>query len=585
LSYQVLARRWRPKNFEELIGQSHISTTLLNAIRGDRVPHALLFTGPRGTGKTSTARILAMSLRCPNAKDFTPCNVCPECEDIATSRSMDVIEIDGASNNGVDAIRELRDSVGFMPSSGQFKIYIIDEVHMLTGSAFNALLKTLEEPPPHVLFIMATTEAQKIPNTVLSRCQRYDFRKIATRLIADHLIENCKGENIQAEPEAVWAIARQGDGSMRDSQSLLDQVISFCDGQLTLAKVTEVLGLTDRGLLTETISALIQRDSQAAVRVSEGVFEAGYDPLIYMKDLLEELRHLLMVKVSPTRAAEIVDLPKEEIARLAELSKAVREEDIHLLFDMALKGAYDLHRAQDARVVLDMILLRMSVAPRIRDLQNLGRNLDRNSVQSEAAPQLAKPAAAEPSIVMPAAVAAPQTKNVVSAAPPRDASSPSKEPTAVSVQHTPAVTATEAVSNSTHSSANDDLKWNDFVDRVRKVNGLVAAKLDHLLLLKMTGQQATLGVPEKYKFLYPQVSDVQFQKKLVNYFNTFWGPGHSVAVQMINPETATALSPTKLQEKKRSDETAALAQKVEDHPLVRQAKSILNTQVKSIREN
>ncbi len=585
MSYQVLARRWRPKNFEELIGQSHISTTLLNAIRGDRVPHALLFTGPRGTGKTSTARILAMSLRCPNAKDFTPCNVCPECEDIATSRSMDVIEIDGASNNGVDAIRELRDSVGFMPSSGQFKIYIIDEVHMLTGSAFNALLKTLEEPPPHVLFIMATTEAQKIPNTVLSRCQRYDFRKIATRLIADHLIENCKGENIQAEPEAVWAIARQGDGSMRDSQSLLDQVISFCDGQLTLAKVTEVLGLTDRGLLTETISALIQRDSQAAVRVSEGVFEAGYDPLIYMKDLLEELRHLLMVKVSPTRAAEIVDLPKEEIARLAELSKAVREEDIHLLFDMALKGAYDLHRAQDARVVLDMILLRMSVAPRIRDLQNLGRNLDRNSVQSEAAPQLAKPAAAEPSIVMPAAVAAPQTKNVVSAAPPRDASSPSKEPTAVSVQHTPAVTATEAVSNSTHSSANDDLKWNDFVDRVRKVNGLVAAKLDHLLLLKMTGQQATLGVPEKYKFLYPQVSDVQFQKKLVNYFNTFWGPGHSVAVQMINPETATALSPTKLQEKKRSDETAALAQKVEDHPLVRQAKSILNTQVKSIREN
>lgn len=522
----MIARKWRPQIFGELIGQNHVSQTLLNSIRNERIPHALLFTGPRGTGKTSSARILAKSLRCPNSKDFVPCNTCPECEDIANSRSLDVIEIDGASNNGVDAIRELRDTVGFMPSSGKFKIYIIDEVHMLSGSAFNALLKTLEEPPAHVIFIMATTEAQKIPNTVLSRCQRYDFRKISTRLIADHLIEICKRESVSAETEAIWALARQGDGSMRDSQSLLDQVISFSDGTLTLAKVTDVLGLTDRGLLIKTISALIARDTKGVVTVIEDIFSAGYDPIIFMKDLLEELRNLLLVKVSPQHAEQIVDQPKEEISRLSELSQGLSEEDMHLLFDMALKGAADLYRAQDSRIVLEMILLRMSIAPRIQNLLGLSSAIS----------------------------------------------------TTVS-------TSTAVAANPITTSNSCDEKWHDFVDRVRKVNGLIAAKLDQVHLLHINGQVALIGVPEKYKFLYPQVADENFQKKLVNYLNTFWGPGHSVQVKMIDPEKGASLSPTKLQDKKNEDQKEALTKQVEDHPLVKQAKSIFNTQIKSIREN
>ncbi len=538
MSYQVIARKWRPQIFEDLIGQNHISQTLLNALRHDRTPHALLFTGPRGTGKTSTARIFAKSLRCPNAKDFVPCGKCSDCEDIATSRSIDVIEIDGASNNGVDAIRELRESVGFMPSSGKFKVYIIDEVHMLSGSAFNALLKTLEEPPPHVVFIMATTEAQKIPNTVLSRCQRYDFRKISTRLISEHLVEICKKEKVKAEPDALWAIARQGEGSMRDSQSLLDQVISFCEGQLTLAKVTDALGLTDRVLLTETLRALAARDAPGVVSVIEKIFESGYDPLIYMKDLLEEIRNLLMVKVAPTRAEDVVDLPKEEIARLTELSSSLSSEDVHLLFDMALKGASDLHRAQDTRVVLEMILLRMSIAPRVQDLSKFSAAMIAHA-----------PAA-------------------VSAAPTRASTT---TPT------TSAPSASAAAANSLSE------KWTDFADRVRKVNGLIAAQLDQLHLLALNGQELLIGVSDKHQFLQGQVNDVNFQKKVVNYLNTFWGPGHSIKVQTSDSKKTVTMNNVELQEKKKKDEHAALVQKVEEHPLVREAKSIFNTQIKSIR--
>ena len=271
----MIARKWRPQSFQELVGQDHISTTLLNAIRHNRLPQALLFTGVRGTGKTSTARIVAKSLRCPNAiaaGDAVPCNQCPTCTDISEGRSLDVIEIDGASNNGVDAVRELRETVGYMPSSGRYKVYIIDEVHMLSTSAFNALLKTLEEPPPHVVFIMATTEVQKIPNTILSRCQRFDFRRIPSRQIATHLEKISAAENVKFETEALWLIARQGDGSLRDSQSLLDQVITFCDGTVTLAKVVEVLGLTDRTLLLEALAALVTRDSLKTVRVIEKIF-------------------------------------------------------------------------------------------------------------------------------------------------------------------------------------------------------------------------------------------------------------------------------------------------------------------------
>jgi DNA polymerase-3 subunit gamma/tau len=419
---------------------------------------------------------------------------------------------------------------------------------MLSTSAFNALLKTLEEPPPHVVFMMATTEAQKIPNTILSRCQRYDFRKISTKLIADHLSKICSAERIKADSEALWAIARQGDGSMRDAQSLLDQVISFAGNGLTRTKVVDVLGLTDRALLNRTLSALVAAASpeaatQEIVGCIESVFLAGYDPVIFMKDLLEELRNLLLAKVGSDRASDMLDLPADEVTRLRELGQKLREEDIHLLFDMALKGATDLARAQDTRVVLEMILLRMSIAPKFDKIENW---LNAGAASAPATSAVDS---------VPAAKAAPAT-------------------------FAKATTASAAPSSDTLAE-----KWADFADRVRKVNGLIAAQIDQLQLVSLVGQEVTIGVSEKHQFLQQQVSDPAFLKKIVNYLNTFWGTGHTVKVQAADTKKPGNLSPVNLQEKKRQDEREALVRKVEEHPLVREAKTIFNSQIKSIRES
>jgi DNA polymerase-3 subunit gamma/tau len=368
MSYQVIARKWRPQSFLELVGQEHVSQSLLNALKSGRVPQAVLFTGTRGVGKTSSARIFAKSLRCPNAKDFIPCNTCETCIGITNGSSIDVMEIDGASNNGVDAIRELRDSVAYMPASGKYKIYIIDEVHMLSNSAFNALLKTLEEPPPHVVFVFATTEPQKIPATILSRCQRYDFKKISSKNIATHLEKICAAENIAFEPSALWLIARQADGSLRDALSLLDLAISFCAGKLESIKLQTVLGITDRSILFDCLEALATRDAKRVLGIVERLQQTSLEPKVFADSLLQELRNLLFIKIQPPNLDELVDLSEEELGRAKTLTEQMSEEDIHLLFDMALKGAGDIPRAQDPRVVLEMILLRMANAPKLEYL-------------------------------------------------------------------------------------------------------------------------------------------------------------------------------------------------------------------------
>ncbi len=539
------------------MGQNHVSETLLNALKNDRLPHALLFTGPRGTGKTSSARILAKSLRCPNVKDFIPCGQCSECEDIASGRAVNVIEIDGASNNGVDAIRELRESVGYMPSTGKNKIYIIDEVHMLSGSAFNALLKTLEEPPPHVVFIMATTEVQKIPNTILSRCQRYDFRRIATRLITDHLKNICAQEGIKADNEALWIIARQGDGSMRDSQSLLDQAISFSNGALTQKKVTEVLGLTDRGLIIDTVLALVGRDQKLITVVIEKLFNSGYDPIIYMRDLLEELRHLMVLKAVPDRSEGLVDLANEEIEHLKKISADLSAEDIHLLFDMALKGSTDLHKAQESRVVLEMVLLRMSVAPRVQQLMNMRFTAGAVAPASQAYAGASQAGASQ--------TQRPALRNMA----------PNSE--APSANATPSGSATPAVSS-------DEAKWLDLVDKIKKVNGVVAAKIEHMHVIKLTSDKIEIGIPDQYKFLTAQVSDAAFKKKISNYITTFWGANVTVEFKEIAAEKSPTLSANQITQKKSDIDKKKVEDDVENHPLVKSAKTIFNTQITSIKE-
>jgi DNA polymerase-3 subunit gamma/tau len=527
LSYEVIARRWRPQEFQGLVGQDHIRQTLLNALRAKRLPHALLFTGPRGTGKTSTARILAKAVRCPKAVDYVPCNKCSECEEITSGRSVNVIEIDGASNNGVDAIRELRETVGYMPASGKYKLYIIDEVHMLSTSAFNALLKTLEEPPEHVFFVMATTEVQKIPNTILSRCQRFDFRRIPTSQIADHLAKICLGDGLKFQVEALWAIARQGDGSMRDAQSLLEQVINFCEGEITLTKTTDILGLTDRNLLVETWSALLARSSSRIVEQIRKLFHMSLDPKIFIQDLLEEIRHTLLLKLAPNQS-EMIDLPDSEKEQLRTLSANLSAEDLHLLFDMALKGAQDLVRASDPKLVLEMVLLRMAEAPRIESLNRL-----------------------------------------LGAKPQSVASSETHVRTPLGVAGAPPLP--------------NETKWKQLVEKIKSVNGMIGAQLENVYVTEIREDMIQVAVPAKLKFLFDKLNQADFKKRVGNYIQTYWGSTYRLEIKLADAETV-ASTPKAMEQQATVDKEAAVRTAVENHPLMKSVNDVFKTEIKSIQE-
>ncbi len=612
-AYQVIARKWRPQSFHDLVGQEHISTTLLNALRGNRLPQAILFTGVRGTGKTSSARILAKSLRCTNSKDYVPCGKCGECEDIANSRSLDVIEIDGASNNGVDAIRELRETVGYMPSSGKYKIYIIDEVHMLSTSAFNALLKTLEEPPAHVIFIMATTEAQKIPNTILSRCQRFDFRRIPSRLIADWLKKICDAEKVKTETEALWLIARQADGSMRDSQSLLDQVITFSASDVTLAKTIDVLGLTDRSLLLETLQALMTRDVQKAVDVIEKVFKAGYDPKVFAQDLLEEFRHALMVRLVPDSPGRLVDLPDVEIQHLRDLTAPLGEEDLHLLFDMCLKGVNDLLRAQDARIVLEMLLLRMAAAPRIASLAALANGTavvaqspsanQQRTVAASTPPRANSPTAlpGEPAQTAsaPGTVRVPQytMESFTKPAPgavkkPAPTQSSATSPNGNVIGNTgggPKSSQTTQVTDPHDDApqASDPARagdpWYKFVESVKKSNSLLGAMLENTHLIQQDGFKLQIGVPKKMSFMLDKVKESENLKRIEGFLETLWNGKFKVEV-LLADESGEKTTPKAAAEKRQAQKERSIEDAVEQDPLIKSAQNVFKTQIKSIKD-
>ena len=304
MSYQVFARKYRPQIFDDLVGQAHVTRTLKNAVEQNRLAHAYLFVGPRGIGKTSTARILAKALNCVNGPTVTPCGVCDSCKEIAGGNSLDVLEIDGASNNGVEQVRELRDNVRYAPSKGHFKIYIIDEVHMLTSAAFNALLKTLEEPPPHVKFIFATTEPQKVLPTILSRCQRFDLHRIPANLIAQHLQFIAGKEKIALDPAAAHAIAKGADGGLRDAESMLDQLVAFCGDKIAEPDVLSVFGFTSEQTVAQFTEKILRGETPDALELLHAEADNGKDMMKLMSDLISYLRDLLVGKVKPEALAD-----------------------------------------------------------------------------------------------------------------------------------------------------------------------------------------------------------------------------------------------------------------------------------------
>jgi len=355
MSYLVLARKYRPQTFDELVGQAHITELLRKSIESGRIAHAFLFCGPRGIGKTSCARILAKSLNCQNGPTLKPCGECPACLEIANGNSFDVIEIDGASNRGIDEIRTLRENVKFAPSYGRYKIYIVDEVHMLTSDAFNALLKTLEEPPEHVKFIFATTEVHKVPATILSRCQRFDFKRIQVEIIMDNLKGICVKENLKANEEALFAIAKASQGSMRDALSILDQLSALSDKGIDAADVFSMLGMVEIEFLFDLTDALIARNCVKALDIFNQVIERGKDIKQLGKDLTEHFRHLMIVKVGGVSLNGLIDYPAGVKQRLAGQAEKITIAGI-------LKAIELFIEAQETAKVMETLRMPLEVA-------------------------------------------------------------------------------------------------------------------------------------------------------------------------------------------------------------------------------
>jgi DNA polymerase-3 subunit gamma/tau len=375
MSYLVLARKWRPQVFEEVVGQRPITQTLQNAISQKRVAHAFLFTGARGVGKTSTARILAKALNCEMGPQINPCNQCTTCKEITNATSMDVIEIDGASNRGIEEIRELRENVRYSPAKSRYKIYIIDEVHMLTREAFNALLKTLEEPPSHIVFVFATTEPHKIPATILSRCQRYDFKRIPLREIIGSLKKIVEEEKVQISQRGLLLIARESEGSMRDAQSLLDQVISYGGKDVRDEDIAEVLGVIDQKILYDTIEAIAEKNAEQCMKIVEHVYHYGYDIQHFCQELLQYLRNLILLKVSE-HPEELMELPEEELGPLKKQAEKFRFDQLNHLFNLLLRGEEEVAHSTFPRTMLEMTLIRMATLQLILPIDEILKKLE-----------------------------------------------------------------------------------------------------------------------------------------------------------------------------------------------------------------
>ena len=472
VAYQVLARRARPQTFADVVGQEHVTQTLTNALATGRLAHAFVFSGMRGVGKTTTARILAKALNCAEGPTATPCNRCPSCLEITEGRSLDVLEVDAASQTGIDATRELLETVKYQPASGRFRVYIIDEAHGLSKQAVDAFLKTLEEPPAHAKFILATTAVHKLPSTILSRCQRFDFRSVAGETVVQTLDAMVRKEGMRAEDEALRAIARESGGSMRDATSLLDQVLAFASGTVHLAAVNAALGLPDDRAVAEILAAVVSREPATALEVIGRVCAQGVDLARFGQALLERLRNATVLAVAGPQA--LADLSPREIEELGAAQRDVPQADLQRWFRILLDALDEVSRSPYPRLVLEMAVVQMAtLAPlvpldqlvtRLEALERRGGGGDdgrgarflRPAPSGGAAPRASAPPAAVPP-VRPQAVAVPRNE---SAPPPSIPPAGAREAAAPTAQGGAAAGA----------AATDQARWKSVVDALQRAS-------------------------------------------------------------------------------------------------------------------
>ena len=379
MAYIVLARKYRPKTFEEVVGQGHVTRTLKNALKQGKIGHAYLFAGPRGVGKTSVARILAKALNCENGITPEPCNKCERCREITEARSVDVLEIDGASNRRIEEIRNLREGVGYAPANSRYKVYIIDEVHMLTNEAFNALLKTLEEPPPHVVFIFATTEPHRVPATIMSRCQRFDFRKLTTGEILKRLKEIKEKEGIKITDEALNLIAYRADGALRDAEVAIEQLTAYTEDEISLQDIKEVFGFIDRSFYIELIKGVIEQDDRKIISEIENIFEQGFDLKEFVVGLIDFLRELLLSRLDVKNPFSIEEDP--EIKRMA---GSTDEDNLVAMLNLAVELERSLRYISYSRAMVELYLLKMARIPYIKRVSELLSGVEKGAASVEA---------------------------------------------------------------------------------------------------------------------------------------------------------------------------------------------------------
>ena len=544
MAYLVLARKWRPQNFTDLIGQEHVSQTLANAIRSGRIHHAFLFTGARGVGKTSAARILAKALNCEQGLTEKPCGTCSSCMEITAGQGLDVIEIDGASNTGVDDIRELRENIRYLPSRSRYKIFIIDEVHMLSTNAFNALLKTLEEPPAHAKFIFATTEPHKIPITILSRCQRFDFRKIPLKRVAGRLREISESEKLTISDSSLGLIARQGEGSMRDALSTLDQVIAFSGEAVEDEAVQALLGMVDRRLLLDTVEAVLQRDSRRALDSVHRVDQLGLALRQFTQDLLEMFRGMVICKVVEDHA-EMLDLVGDELKALKGLSEEASLEDLQRIVALLMKTQNELVHSNYPLLTLEMSLVRLATLAPSQEIAKLISHIESLEKRLDASP-------------LPKIQSAPQQP------PPAEAKKPAKKPEAPAAESA------------------DSKDWPGLVDRVRQSRPMLSSVLEHGRLLKLEPPVLEIGYPHG-SFMISQLQEQENCRDLEIFATDYFG--QTIKLRVLPIDARQNDTPPSLVEDRKTRETdrsRRLRDDAMEHPALKAVQDVFNGTIKKV---